>query len=34
VRLAGDTEPAVLAAALVRAALDKNVVEDSRRGAA
>lgn len=34
VRLAGDTEPAVVAAALVRAALDKNVVEDSRRGAA
>ena len=27
--LAGDTEPAVLAAALVRAALDKEVVEDS-----
>jgi hypothetical protein len=34
VRLAGDTEPAVLAAALVRAALDKDVVEESRRRAA
>ncbi|POX50129.1 endonuclease [Streptomyces sp. Ru71] len=30
-KLAGDTEPAVLAAALVRAALDKNVVDDVRR---
>jgi hypothetical protein len=34
VRLAGDTQPAVLAAALVRAALDKDVVEESRRRAA
>ncbi|WP_330281481.1 endonuclease [Streptomyces sp. NBC_00588] len=34
VRLADDTEPAVLAAALVRAALDKDVVEESRRRAA
>jgi hypothetical protein len=34
VRLAGDTEPAVLAAALVRAALDKDAVEESRRRAA
>jgi hypothetical protein len=34
VRLAGDTEPAVLAAALVRAALDKDVAEESRRRAA
>ncbi|MFI6562487.1 endonuclease [Streptomyces sp. NPDC050534] len=33
VELAGDTEPAVLAAALVRAALDKGVVEDIRRRA-
>ncbi|MFR0355855.1 endonuclease [Streptomyces sediminimaris] len=33
VELAGDTEPAVLAAALVRAALDKEVAEDSRRHA-
>ncbi|MFI6657588.1 endonuclease [Streptomyces sp. NPDC050523] len=33
VELAGDTEPAVLAAALVRAALDKDVVEDIRRRA-
>ncbi|MFJ9542889.1 endonuclease [Streptomyces sp. NPDC101225] len=33
VELAGDTEPAVLAAALVRAALDKDVVEDSLRRA-
>ncbi|MEU5595843.1 endonuclease [Streptomyces sp. NPDC020298] len=32
--LAGDTEPAVLAAALVRAALDKQVTEDSLRRAA
>jgi endonuclease III len=32
--LAGDTEPAVLAAALVRAALDKQVAEDSLRRAA
>ncbi|MHB9857722.1 HhH-GDP family DNA glycosylase [Streptomyces sp. YIM S03343] len=32
--LAGDTEPAVLAAALVRAALDKQVVEESRHRAA
>ncbi|MFF4394648.1 endonuclease [Streptomyces sp. NPDC001480] len=32
--LAGDTEPAVLAAALVRAALDKQVSEDSLRRAA
>ncbi len=32
--LAGDTEPAVLAAALVRAALDKEVAEDSLRRAA
>nr|WP_217422771.1 endonuclease [Streptomyces sp. 8P21H-1] len=31
--LAGDTEPAVLAAALVRAALDKSVVEDCLRRA-
>lgn len=34
VTLAGDTEPAVLAAALVRAALDKEVAEDSLRRAA
>ncbi|MFC8517429.1 endonuclease [Streptomyces sp. NPDC057257] len=34
VKLAGDTEPAVLAAALVRAALDKEVAEDSLRRAA
>ncbi|MFJ4466368.1 endonuclease [Streptomyces sp. NPDC089424] len=34
VELAGDTEPAVLAAALVRAALDKDVAEDSLRRAA
>lgn len=34
IRLAGDTEPAVLAAALVRAALDKDVAEESRRRAA
>ncbi|MEU6283285.1 endonuclease [Streptomyces sp. NPDC047028] len=33
-RLAGDAEPAVLAAALVRAALDKEVVEDCLRRAA
>lgn len=33
-RLAGGTEPAALAAALVRAALDKQVVEDTRRRAA
>ena len=33
VELAGDTEPAVLAAALVRAALDKDVVEDIKRRA-
>ncbi|MFE7168318.1 endonuclease [Streptomyces sp. NPDC057616] len=33
VQLAGDTEPAVLAAALVRAALDKDVAEDSLRRA-
>ncbi|GHF43061.1 endonuclease [Streptomyces griseosporeus] len=33
-RLAGGTDPAVLAAALVRAALDKAVVEDTRRRAA
>ncbi|WP_217208007.1 endonuclease [Streptomyces sp. AC550_RSS872] len=32
--LAGNTEPAVLAAALVRAALDKEVAEDSLRRAA
>ncbi|QTE02293.1 endonuclease [Streptomyces cyanogenus] len=32
--LAGDTEPAVLAAALVRAALDKQVAEDCLRRAA
>ncbi|MEU3255166.1 endonuclease [Streptomyces sp. NPDC006997] len=32
--LAGDTEPAVLAAALVRASLDKEVVEDSLHRAA
>jgi hypothetical protein len=32
--LAADTEPAVLAAALVRAALDKEVAEDSLRRAA
>ncbi|MFF9622392.1 endonuclease [Streptomyces griseosporeus] len=32
-RLAGGTEPAVLAAALVRAALDKQVVEDTRNRA-
>ncbi|MFD5335531.1 endonuclease [Streptomyces hawaiiensis] len=31
--LAGDTDPAVLAAALVRAAVDKNVVEDTLRRA-
>ncbi|MHC3467705.1 HhH-GDP family DNA glycosylase [Streptomyces sp. 7R007] len=34
VKLAGRTEPAVLAAALVRAALDEKVAEDSLRGAA
>ncbi|MET9908969.1 endonuclease [Streptomyces sp. NPDC006476] len=34
VELAGDTQPAVLAAALVRAALDKEVAEDSLRRAA
>ena len=34
VTLAGDIEPAVLAAALVRAALDKEVAEDSLRRAA
>ncbi|MBO4253446.1 endonuclease [Streptomyces griseorubiginosus] len=34
VKLAGDTQPAVLAAALVRAALDKEVAEDSLRRAA
>ncbi|MEV7994834.1 endonuclease [Streptomyces sp. NPDC086077] len=34
VKLAGDAEPAVLAAALVRAALDKEVAEDSLRRAA
>ncbi|MEV6946584.1 endonuclease [Streptomyces sp. NPDC051172] len=34
VKLAGNTEPAVLAAALVRAALDKEVAEDSLRRAA
>jgi endonuclease III len=34
VELAADTEPAVLAAALVRAALDKQVAEDSLRRAA
>jgi endonuclease III len=33
VELAGNTEPAVLAAALVRAALDKEVAEDSLRRA-
>ncbi len=33
-RPAGDTEPAVLAAALVRAALDKQVAEDCLRRAA
>jgi endonuclease III len=33
VELAGDTEPAVLAAALVRASLDKEVAEDSLRRA-
>lgn len=33
-KLAGDAEPAVLAAALVRAALDKEVAEDSLRRAA
>ncbi|MFC5212728.1 endonuclease [Streptomyces coerulescens] len=33
VDLAGDTEPAVLAAALVRASLDKEVAEDSLRRA-
>ncbi|MET9972907.1 endonuclease, partial [Streptomyces sp. NPDC006356] len=32
--LAGNTDPAVLAAALVRAALDKEVAEDSLRRAA
>ncbi|MFF3483054.1 endonuclease [Streptomyces sp. NPDC002701] len=32
-KLAGDTEPAVLAAALVRAALDRTVVEDCLRHA-
>ncbi|MFD7408241.1 endonuclease [Streptomyces sp. NPDC059866] len=32
-KLAGDTEPAVLAAALVRASLDKEVAEDSLRRA-
>jgi hypothetical protein len=34
VELAGDVQPAVLAAALVRAALDKEVAEDSLRRAA
>ncbi|RPF37950.1 endonuclease [Streptomyces sp. TLI_185] len=34
VKLAGNTQPAVLAAALVRAALDKEVAEDSLRRAA
>jgi hypothetical protein len=34
VKLAGDTQPAVLAVALVRAALDKEVAEDSLRRAA
>jgi len=34
VKLAGDTDPAALAAGLVRAALDKNVTEDSLRRAA
>ncbi len=34
VKLAGKTEPAVLAAALVRASLDKEVAEDSLRRAA
>ncbi|MGW3093093.1 endonuclease [Streptomyces sp. NPDC001102] len=34
VQLAGDTDPAALAAGLVRAALDKNVTEDSLRRAA
>ncbi|ALV32096.1 hypothetical protein [Streptomyces sp. CdTB01] len=34
VELAGDTDPAALAAGLVRAALDKNVTEDSLRRAA
>ncbi|MER8004414.1 endonuclease [Streptomyces sp. NPDC094149] len=34
VKLAGNTQPASLAAALVRAALDKDVVEDSLRRAA
>ncbi|MEU1275140.1 endonuclease [Streptomyces sp. NPDC005799] len=34
VKLAGDTRPAVLAAALVRAALDEEVAEDSLRRAA
>ncbi|MFJ9723858.1 endonuclease [Streptomyces sp. NPDC101209] len=34
VRLAGDSDPAALAAGLVRAALDKNVTEDSLRHAA
>ncbi|MEU9389963.1 endonuclease [Streptomyces sp. NPDC048324] len=34
VKLAGDTDPSVLAAGLVRAALDKNVTEDSLRRAA
>ncbi|GAA3308728.1 endonuclease [Streptomyces cinereospinus] len=33
-KLAGDTEPAVLAAALVRAALDEKVAEDSLRRSA
>ncbi|MGW0828121.1 endonuclease [Streptomyces sp. NPDC002845] len=33
VKLAGDTEPAVLAAALVRAALDKEVAKDALRRA-
>ncbi|MFE6282135.1 endonuclease [Streptomyces sp. NPDC057877] len=33
-KLAGDTEPATLAAALVRASLDKEVAEDSLRRAA
>ncbi|MBQ1089936.1 endonuclease [Streptomyces sp. B93] len=33
-KLAGDTEPAVLAAALVRASLDKEIAEDSLRRAA
>jgi hypothetical protein len=33
VKLAGDTRPASLAAALVRAALDKDVVEDCLRRA-